>query len=135
MQFCNYEMVKSSHVLPCDISDHFAIKCTVNSQIDRKVPHTITKRDFSHFNADSFFDQAKYLNFFKAEEMDCPHQAASFLENLVVTILDQHAPFKTTVLKYNKLAWKASHITKLIKQRNKLYKIFKDKGLDKNSLE
>jgi hypothetical protein len=131
----NSKIVKYGQVCHCDISDHFLIKCTVNSQIIKCKRGTITKRDFSRFDEINFFDHAKYANFFKVEEFKCPHQAALFLENLIVTLLNQHAPFKTTILRHNMLPWKTDYTLKLLKIRNKLYKKFKETGLNKNSSE
>ena len=133
--FSNSDVVSSTGVCPCDISDHDIIKCKISMKQKPSPFNFIYKRDFSKFSDEIFFNEAKYLPFFKAEQIHCPNEAAAFLESLIAGLVNKHAPFKKIKLKTGFITWKTPDITKLIKTKSILYKLYREKGMDKNSIE
>jgi hypothetical protein len=65
----------------------------------------------------------------------CPHEAAAFLDDLILNLVNEHAPIKSLTIKSPALKWKNAELNNQIKSKNKLYKAFKATGFDKSSSE
>ena len=59
----NHNLVKSHQVQNCDISDHFAVECCINTKKSKNTFSIITKRDFRKFDAAKFFESVKNFDF------------------------------------------------------------------------
>lgn len=133
--FSNDALFCNPVVLELDISDHFAIKCNINLGKPVSVPNTTRKRDFRKFNESEFFNYAKYVNFYKASEISCAHQAADFLENVICNIVDQFAPYRLFKPKNVQIPWITKEIKYLAKQKRLLFRNYIKSGAQKMSSE
>ena len=133
--FCNSEKLVDKHeVLQCDLSDHFAICCTLDLKAPKRPFTYVRKRDFRKFDKTKFFEHAAYIDFHKIEDITCAHRAAELLEQKIENALEQFAPFKTQKLSANKrVHWKSHHVSKLIAQKRLAFKKFISSGCDKSS--
>lgn len=117
MIFTNTLLVSSTEVLESELSDHYIIICKLSTCKPTSKTDTVYRRDFSKFDKTKFFNYAKYLNCHKCEEIDCPHQAACYLEELVTSALDKFAPFKNCSIRSQKLKWRSPALAGLIKHK------------------
>ena len=135
--FSNTPRIKHSGVSLCDISDHYLIHCKVacKPHSSHKPPNDVYKRDFSKYNPFEFFEHAKYLNFHKTEDIQCPHEATHFLENLIKRAVDKFAPFKSFKAKKISLPYNDPELSNIIKEKRQLFKDYKKSGKGRDSDE
>ena len=84
--------VNQLEVLASDISDHFAVRFNVNTNVVKSPGYYKTQRDFRKFDENEFFEHAKAINFHHTEDFSCPHKAAQYLESKIELLIDQFAP-------------------------------------------
>lgn len=103
------------------ISDHCCVYMAYSIYKPKFKPKTITKRDFSKFNQESFLEdiRAAPWELIYAVNEDNLNDQATIFENVFSSVLDSHAPFKTFTVKHKKSPWLTDHIKKQMNQRDK----------------
>ena len=122
--------VRKCTILTCDrtISDHYATYLIINKKHIRKQRKLVETRNFSKFNMEQFYYHATKIPFLaisqdKSKSLD---EKVSSLDNQILSLLNIHAPIKTTRVRGTKNPWLSKSLLRLINLKNKFYKrVFK----------
>ena len=98
-------LVKRRQVQNCDIGDHFAVECCINTKKSKNTFLIITIRDFRKFDAAKFFESAKNFDF---------HHITK-----VWDLADQFVPFKTQRHSNRSICWKSREVSLLMIEAKK----------------
>ena len=117
----------------CDapgISDHHFTYLAYSLKKEKFKPYKVTKRDFKNVNWDKFNDDAELMPWENVLVVSNVNSKVTVLENLIQSILDKHAPYKTfTVTKKNSTPWNNNRdIQNLMDQRDDKKNSFNSTG-------
>ena len=123
--FTNDDSTLLSGLLLSDVSDHFPIFCICNNIITHSSNNRFSfKREITEENISRF---AQYLNNVKWDFSNLdPNESYNKFENVFLDAYDLFFPIerKTTRKRNNYKAWFNDEIRKLIKKKNRLYKLY-----------
>ncbi len=99
---------KVAPVIPCPLSDfHHFVNTVLNISLPRTTSRKVTYRSFKHFDPVAFGNDLRQAPFQVGEVLDIDDHMA-FFQDLFLTILNKHAPFKTKVIRSKQVP----HMTK-----------------------
>ena len=106
----------------CDapgVSDHHFIYLAYSLKKEKFKPYTITRRDFKNVDWAKFNHDLEYLPWENTLTVSDVNSKVTILENLVHSLLDKHAPYKTfKITKKDKTPWINSDIKNLMDLRD-----------------
>ena len=106
----------------CDapgISDHHFTYLAYSFKKEKFKPYKVTKRDFKNVDWAKFNEDAEFMPWENVMVVSDVNSKVTVLENLIQSILDKHAPYKTfTVTKKNATPWINSTIQNLMDLRD-----------------
>ena len=118
----NKELVSATEVVPCPYSDHKFIIATIKTEKDKPESEIFWSRNLSESNINLVEESLKNLDFSKIDELKTPNDKWVYLKNLILTILDTHAPLKKVTLKpHNKFPWFDLELYRAKKARDTSY--------------
>ena len=121
-----------TRVIECDISDHYSTVCRI--QLKTKIAKLLyRKRRFRDFDPVQFCQEAAMTPFHTVVKGHSADEAAENIENMIVALVDRHAPFKTVAARPRSLMWQTPQLLTLIREKNSLYRKLKVSKTDETS--
>jgi hypothetical protein len=93
----NKETIVHSGVYPLSISDHCLIYAVRKVGISKNKPKFITTRSFKHFNEEKFKTDLSKVDCPVIDMFDDVDKAWENWKDKFISIVDNHAPLRTTV--------------------------------------
>ena len=106
----------SAGVFPNDVSDHCVIACVKDAKIPKAKPRYITKRDAKHFCEQGFWQDLYLVDWSRVTLIPDVESAWSFFLDLLMPIIDKHAPVKKYVVKGRDNPWFSESLTTFMKE-------------------
>ena len=129
--YCNYKhRLSSIRVVTCGASDHDAIVYTRYSKTPKLPARTIRKRSYKHFNREKYIEEISKTDFsgvYSSKDVDT---AAQMLTNILVDVLNRHAPWIIFQERKNFVPWVTMDTKKLMEERDLYKKEAKTLALD-----
>jgi hypothetical protein len=122
----------------CDapgISDHSFTYLVYSLKKEKFKPYTITRRDFKNIDIIKFNEEVEFMPWENVMCVSDINSKVTILENLINSVMDKHAPFKTfTITKKGSTPWINDNIRKLMDARDNKKFQFNETG-DHNFFE
>lgn len=112
-----------------DISDHHVVFCDINVKNDKMLPATVTYRNFSSFNYNSFKIDLESLPWYYVYSMDDVNDKVLFINENILYLFDIHAPFKTSTFSKPNPPWLTHVIRQMMRLRDEALKKYKTSRL------
>ena len=124
------ERVTQCGVIDISLSDHQLIYCTRKiSRIKRGSHKQIQFRSFKHYTVDLFEQEWSKLNFPNYQNYNEINEAYNDFIQKIMSVIDKVVPIKERRFKRNSQEWYDGEIADEIKNRDKLFKKFKNSKL------
>ena len=118
----NINLVESSGVLPCHISDHYLVHATLKLKIIKPPSRSVKMRSFRHYDGQQFVADLERI---PRDEVALVGDTSEMLDNFnnkFIDVLDRHAPVKTIRIKHRCCPIVDAEIRDLMHNRNILLK-------------
>lgn len=104
--------------VPIGCSDHNLIVIVRNTKIAKPGPKVIIKRSYKMFNQENFVNDVKNVCWSKVLSSTNPDEALSKFDEVLMPLVDKHAPLKKFTVRNARTPWLDNEIKELMKQRN-----------------
>lgn len=118
----NTNLVESSGVLPCHISDHYLVHATLKLKIPKPPPSFVKIRSFRHYDGQQFVADLERIPWDEVALVDDASEMLDQFNNKFTDVLDSHAPVKTIRIKHRCCPFVDAEIQDLMRNRNTLLK-------------
>ena len=118
----NTNLVESSGVLPCHISDHYLVYATLKLKISKLPPRFVKMRSFRHYDGRQFVAHLEQIPWDEIASVDDASEMLDHFNNKFIDVLDMHAPVKTIRIKHRCCPFVDAEIEDLMRNRNILLK-------------
>ena len=116
-------------------SDHHLVYMAYDIKKPKREKKKITIRDMKNFSSENFMEDARTApwNTIEAFNEDDVNNKAAALENIINSLINKHAPFKTITIDDKPLApWMNKELLKKMDHRDKLLEDWNKSQLDRN---
>ena len=113
------DKITSCGVFDIGISDHCPTACIRNISLKKSQSHMITKRNFKHFNDQSFIAELQNSDIRYTLQIPDVEMALEFFNKTFISIIDKHAPWKRLRVKNSSPPWFTPELSALLKQKNR----------------
>ena len=125
--YCNNtNLITESEVGNYSISDHQPIFCSLSLKLPKNIKkgHTFRMyRNFKNFSSSSFLDDLREIDFSEVMNCDNPDEAAELFLQLLLVVIDKHAPVKKRRVKQTVIpGWLTENIKEEMKIRDEIKK-------------
>ena len=118
----NINLVESSGVLPCHISDHYLVHATLKLMIIKPPSRFVKLRSFRHYDGQQFLADLERIPWDEVALVDDASEMLDNFNNKLIDVLDRHAPVKTIRIKRRCCPFVDAEIRDLMHNRNILVK-------------
>ena len=118
----NTNLVDSSGVLPCHISNHYLVHATLKLKVSKPPPRFVKIRSFRHYDGQQFVADLERIPWDEVALVDDASEMLDKCNNKFIEVLDTHAPVKTKRIKHCCCPFVDAEIQDLMHNRNFLLK-------------
>lgn len=126
----NADSVQDCGVIECDLSDHYAVFCTIGVNRTIHMPRFHRYRNFKHFNMQAFECNLRSIGWEQIYEIKNVDDKLEFLVEHIVNLFDFHAPFITSRFSKPHSPWITDTIKVMMSIRDNALKRHKRSKLD-----
>lgn len=116
--------LKSGIMSDC-FSDHAIVFCIWKIKLPKLPPKLISIRQYKKLNIDQFINDIISINWERYQLIPYVQEAWDFLYSELSSIIDKHAPLKTTKVKGRHLPWINADLISLFRQRDSAWATFR----------
>lgn len=118
----NTNLVDSSGVLPCHISDHYLVHATLKLKNPKPPPRFVRMRSFKYYDGQQFAADLEQIPWDEVASAEDASEMLDRFNNKFIDVLDAHAPVKTIRIKHRCCPFVDAEIRDLMRNRNILLK-------------
>ncbi|XP_057299539.1 uncharacterized protein LOC130630163 [Hydractinia symbiolongicarpus] len=101
----NHSLIRSTKVIPLSIGDHDCVACVRRHTGQKLPPKVITCRNYTNYNHDDFLKELNKQNWKHLYTLTDVISAWSYFKNILLTVIDKHAPLIQKRVKAGKCPW------------------------------
>ena len=105
-------------MIPCAISDHSLIYCTVKSGVSKGPPRIIEYRSYRTYDKSAFVNDLKEVDWDMVIRSDNINSAVNYWNEMFLNIINRHAPLKRTRVKGIQIPWMTPNLNQAMRDRD-----------------
>lgn len=126
----NINLVESSGVLPCYISDHYIVHATLKLKILKPPPRFVKMPSFKYYDGQQFVADTLRISWDKVALVNAGSEILHNFSNKFIDILDRHAPAETIRIRHRCCPFVDAEIQDMMHNRNILLKTRPSNSVD-----